>query len=99
MTDEEKDLLVSLTFWSSRIENAAGQFVEANTLGIGLPHAAGRQLRNLSEAVSACEHLVQTLAGRPDPSEDVLRQVAGHLRTHVRPASPTDSHDGRCHPG
>lgn len=80
MTDEEKNLLAGLNHWSSRIEDAAGQFDNANTLGIQLPAAAARQLRNLAEAVSACEQVVQSLVGRRDPPEEVLRQLAGHLR-------------------
>ncbi len=81
MADDEKELFASLNYWSTRIVEAGGQFDNANTMGIQLPVAASRQLRNLSEAVSACEQLVQSLVGKTNPSEEVLRRVADQLRT------------------
>ena len=81
MNGEEKELLPPLNLWIARIEAAAHQFDQTNKQGLQLSLAAARQLRNLSEAVTACESVIWTFAGRADASTDVLREVAGHLRT------------------
>jgi hypothetical protein len=97
MTYEEKELVDRLSVWVARLEQSASQFDQTNTLGVQLPLAAARQLRNLSEAVVECECVIQTFAGRVDASKEALSEVAGCLRTiHRRlddvvlPAATTD---------
>ncbi len=50
------------------MEDAAGQFDNANSLEVRLPAAADGQLRNLAEAMSACQHVVESLVYRRNPS-------------------------------
>lgn len=84
MTEEEKELLARSNYWSTQIEEVAAQIGDAN-LDIKLPAVADRQLRNLAEAASACEQLVWSFVYRRDPSEELLRLLAGHLgRIHRR---------------
>jgi hypothetical protein len=79
MTNVEKEVLAPLIYWSSRIEEAADQFDNVNTLGVRLPAAADRQLRNLAEATLAAQEVIQKLVNSRDSAEEILRQVAGRL--------------------
>ena len=79
MTDEEIEPTDVLCQRTTAIRTSADA-LEATKKRLSFPIGVAKFLRHTSQAIADCESVVQTFAGRIDPSKEALQQVADRLR-------------------
>jgi hypothetical protein len=80
MTDEERELIDVLRQRTATIQASAHALDKATKKRLCLPIGVANFLRHTSQAIAECESVVQTFAGRIDPSKEALQQIASRLR-------------------